>query len=181
MTTQVNSVGRAQHSPPSFTLFGRIAAAPIGKVGKPHPSLHISLIIDDAYNGITVIDGQPTATEAGLRNVLRIRTNIYTNRLPEDAVVRIPLEPPQGMSRETFARELVTRAASFSSYVSPYSFPMGLRGDKMKPGQYNSSSYLAALLRSVMGTVPIIKVAGFQTPGWENPMPLHFFKGEAIR
>ena len=49
----------------------------------PHPSLHISLIIiDDAYNGITFIDGQPTRAEAGLRNVLRIRINMYTNSLP---------------------------------------------------------------------------------------------------
>jgi len=51
----------------------------------------------------------------------------------------------------------------------------------MHPREYNSSSYLAALLRSVMGTVPVIRVAGYQVPGWENPMPLHFFKGEAIR
>jgi hypothetical protein len=67
MATQANSVGRAQHSAPTFTLFGRIAAAPAGKIGKPHPSLHISLIIDDAYTGLTVIDGQPTMGEAGLR------------------------------------------------------------------------------------------------------------------
>lgn len=181
MTTQANSVGRAQHSPPTFTLYGRVAAAPIGRVGKPNPSLHLSLIIDDAYNGITVIDGQPTMAEAGLRNVLRIRTNIYANTLPADVVVKIPLDPPQGMSPETFAQELVKRATNFSSYVSPYSFPAKLRGDKMNPGEYNSSSYLAALLRSVMGTVPEIRVAGYQAPGWESPMPLHFFKGEAIR
>jgi len=33
----------------------------------------------------------------------------------------------------------------------------------------------------VMGYVPELRVAGYQTPGWEEPMPLHFFKGEAIR
>ncbi|MNR58696.1 hypothetical protein D3C85_1797530 [compost metagenome] len=51
----------------------------------------------------------------------------------------------------------------------------------MNPGEYNSSSYLAALLRSVMGSVPDLGVSGYQAPGWESPMPLHFFKGEAIR
>ncbi|EJL74774.1 hypothetical protein PMI12_02905 [Variovorax sp. CF313] len=181
MTTEAVSVGRIQHSAPTFTLYGRIAAAPIGKVGKPHPSLHISLIIDDAYNGITVIDGQPTMAEAGLRNVLRIRTNMYTNSLPPGVVVKIPLAAPNGMSPETFSQELIKRALNFSSYVSPYSFPARLRGDRMNPGEYNSSSYLAALLKSVMGYVPELRVAGYQTPGWEEPMPLHFFKGEAIR
>ncbi len=181
MATEIQSAGRAQHSEPTFTLFGRVAAAPIGRVSKPNPSLHLSLIIDDAYSGITVIDGQPTMAEAGLRNVLRIRTNIYGQSLPGDVIVKIPLDPPQGMSRQTFAQELVKKSLNFSSYVSPYSFPAKLRGDHMNPGEYNSSSYLAALLRSVMGSVPEVRVAGFQVPGWESPMPLHFFKGEAIR
>ena len=51
----------------------------------------------------------------------------------------------------------------------------------MKAGEYNSGSYLAALLQSVMGYVPQISVMGYQAPGWESPMPSHFFKGEAIR
>lgn len=181
MNTNENSVGRAQHSTPTFTLYGRVAAGPAGLVGTPYPSLHISLVIDDAYSGLTVIDGQPTMGEAGLHNVLRIRTNIYANTLPTDVVVKIPLAPPGGMSPEAFARTLMRRATDFSSYVSPYSFPARLRGDRMNPGEYNSSSYLAALLRSVMGSVPDLGVSGYQAPGWESPMPLHFFKGEAIR
>jgi hypothetical protein len=181
MATQANSVGRAQHSAPTFTLFGRIAAAPAGKIGKPNPSLHISLIIDDAYTGLTVIEGQPTMGEAGLRNILRIRTNIYADSLPDAVVAKVALEVPSSMSPETFAQELVKRAINFSSYVSPYSFPPKLSGDRMNPGEYNSSSYLAALLKSVMGYVPEFRAVGFQTPGWESPMPLHFFKGEAIR
>lgn len=181
MSTEINSVGRAQHSEPTFTLYGRIAAGFIGKMSRPNPNLHISLVIDDAYSGITVIDGQPTYGEAGLRNVLRIRTNIYANQLPAEALIRIPLDPPSGMSRQTFAQELIKRALNFASYVSPYSFPAKVRGERMNPGEYNSSSYLAALLRSVMGYVPELKVAGYQMPGWEEPMPLHFFKGEALR
>ncbi|RUR67743.1 hypothetical protein EJP67_11825 [Variovorax guangxiensis] len=181
MSTDMNTVGRAQHSEPTFTLYGRIAATYAGYIGRPYADLHLSLIIDDAYNGITVIDGQPTFGEAGLHNLLRIRTNIYTNELPGGVIVKIPLDPPAGMSRETFARELVIRATNFASYVSPYRPPAKLRGDKMNPGEYNSSSYLAALLKSVMGYVPAVHVVGYQTPGWEQPMPLHFFKGEALR
>lgn len=181
MSSDTNSVARAQHSEPTFTLYGRIAATFVGYIGRPHADLHFSLVIDDAYSGITVIDGQPTYGEAGLRNALRIRTNIYANELPSDVIVKIPLDPPAGMGRGAFARELVIRATNFASYVSPYHPPARLRGDRMNPGEYNSSSYLAALLRSVMGYVPDVRVAGYQTPGWEQPMPLHFFKGEALR
>jgi hypothetical protein len=181
MTTQTSSVGLAQHSPPTFTLYGRVAAGPIGRAGRPYHSLHISLVIDDAYTGLTVIDGQPTMSEAGLRNVLRIRTNIYTDSLPGEVVVKIPLNPPNSMSPDAFAQKLKERAINFPSYVSRYSFPEGFRGDRMKPGEYNSGSYLAALLRSVMGYVPQINAMGYQAPGWESPMPSHFFKGEAIR
>lgn len=181
MNSGTTSVGRAQHSEPTFTLYGRVAASPLGRAGRPYDSLHVSLVIDDAYTGITVIDGQPTAVEAGLSNALRIRTNLYTNSLPANPVLKVPLNPPAGMSRDEFAQALMKRAASFSSYVSPYSFPSRLTGNAMQPGEYNSSSYLAALLRSVMGYVPDIGRPGFQTPGWESPMPSHFFKGEAIR
>jgi hypothetical protein len=182
MSTDAKSVAQAQHSEPNFTLFGRIAAGGVGKVSWPDPpDLHLSLVITDAYSGITVIDGQPTMTEAGLKNVGLIKTNSYTNALPSDVVVRIPLQPPQGMSRQEFAQKLIERSRDFSSYVAPYSAPRFIRGATMRPGQYNSSSYLSGLLRSVMGYVPLISTPGYQVPGWEAPMPGHYFKGEAIR
>ena len=85
------------------------------------------------------------------------------------------------MSADAFALALMARARCFASYTSLYSFPSGLRGSAMDPDEFNSSSYLAGLLRSVMGRVPVVQVPGYQAPGWESPMPLHFFKGEAIR
>jgi hypothetical protein len=51
----------------------------------------------------------------------------------------------------------------------------------MIEGEYNSSSFVAGLLRSVMGYVPNIDVPGFQVPGWDTPIPSSYFKGEAIR
>lgn len=182
MTTEVSSAGRAQHSEPTITLYGRVAAGVVGYISFPDPpDLHFSVVIDDAYNGIRVIDGQPTFGEAGLRNAGLIRTSILENTLPTGAKVRIPLTPPEGMSRQEFARQLVARARDFSSYVSPYSAPQNIRGARMRPGEYNSSSYLAGLLKSVMGYVPLITVPSYQAPGWESPMPGHYFKGEAIR
>jgi hypothetical protein len=174
------SVGRAQHTSPTFTLYARVAAGFVGRLSKPEPSLHLALVIDDGYS-ITVIDGQPTGLEAGLPNALRIRTNVSTTALPTGVIKTIPLAPPSGMSAGAFAHALTARARSFASYTSLYSFPSGLRGSAMEPDKFNSSSYLAGLLRSVMGRVPVVQVPGYQAPGWESPMPLHFFKGEAIR
>ncbi|WP_155247860.1 hypothetical protein ABL841_16545 [Variovorax paradoxus] len=182
MSTNSSAVAQAQHSEPSFALYGRVAANGAGNVSWPDPpDLHFSLVITDAYSGITVIDGQPTLMETGFRNLGLIKTNSYTNSLPDKVVVRIPLMPPEGMSRQEFARKLIERSRNFSSYVAPYSLPQNVRGSRMRPGQYNSSSYLAGLLKSVIGHVPLISTPQYQTPGWETPMPEHFFKGEAIR
>jgi acetylornithine deacetylase/succinyl-diaminopimelate desuccinylase-like protein len=143
--------------------------------------LHFSIVIDDAYNGIKVIDGQPSMMEAGYQNFFLIKTNRHENALPAEVKVRIPLEPPPGMSRQEFAQKIIDRSQKFSSYAAPYSFPKNLRESKMRSGEYNSSSYVAGLLRSVIWYVPFISTPGYQVPGWENPLPLLFFKGEAIR
>lgn len=182
MSTVPTTVAQAQHSEPTVTLYGRIAAGPIGYVSWPDPpDLHFSIIIDDAYSGITVLDGQPTMWEAGIRSMALIKTNRYENTTPGGVRVRIPLEPPPGISRHEFAQQIIVRSQKFTSYVAPYSAPKNIRGSRMRPGEYNSSSYVAGLLGSVMGRVPSVSTPGFQTPGWENPMPGHFFKGEAIR
>ncbi|MBW8718591.1 MAG: hypothetical protein JF629_22890, partial [Variovorax paradoxus] len=86
-----------------------------------------------------------------------------------------------GMSRQEFARQLVVNSQKFASYVSPYSAPKNILGSRMRPGEYNSSSYVAGLLKSVTGYVPLVSVPGYLTPGWESPMPAHYYKGEAIR
>ncbi|KQX34543.1 hypothetical protein ASD05_25115 [Variovorax sp. Root434] len=109
-------------------MFGRIAAGGVGQVSWPDPpDLHFSLVITDAYNGITVIDGQPSMMEAGFKNLGLIKTNSYNNALPSDVVVRISLQPPGGMSRQEFARKLIERSRNFSSYVVPYSLPRNIR------------------------------------------------------
>jgi len=182
MSIAPTTVANAQHSEPSVTLYGRIAASPVGYVSWPDPpDLHFSIVIDDAYSGVTVLDGQPSMWEAGLRNMALVKANRQESSIPGGARVRIPLQPPPGMTRGEFARQIVVRSQRFVSYVAPYSAPKHIRGSRMRAGEYNSSSYVAGLLESVMGYVPSISAPGFQTPGWETPMPGHFFKGEAIR
>ncbi|MEZ2298315.1 hypothetical protein [Variovorax sp. RCC_210] len=182
MSAGPTTIAHAQHSEPNVTLYGRIAAGPVGYVSWPDPpDLHFSIIVDDAYNGIIVLDGQPSLWETGLRNMALIRTNRYENLTPGGVRVRIPLHAPAGMSQREFARQIVANSQKFVSYVAPYSAPKNIRGSRMRSGEYNSSSYVAGLLSSVMGYAPSISTPGFQAPGWENPMPGHFFKGEAIR
>ncbi len=181
MSETATTAGRALHSQPTFELHGRIAGNIVGLVSWPGPpDMHLSLVITDAYTGVTVIDGQPTYLEAGARNFLRITTNV-SRQFPNNVKLRLPLAPPSGMTPQEFALRLFEQAQNFTSYVAAYSAPAKVRGSRMRPGQYNSSSYLAGLLRRVMGYVPYIDTPGYQVPGWESPMPAHFFKGEAIR
>ena len=42
--------------------------------------------------------------------------------------------------------------------------------------EYNSSSFVAGLLLSVYEYVPEVNFPGYQTPGWENPIPAHYFR-----
>ena len=54
------------------------------------------------------------------------------------------------MSRTEFAHQIIVRSQKFASYVAPYPAPKNIRGSRMRPGEYNSSSYVAGLLGSVM-------------------------------
>ena len=91
------------------------------------------------------------------------------------------IEPTADMSAETFAQSLIGRAHNFASYAVDYSAPKHLGGDNLRAGEYNSSSYLAGLLTSVMGCAPVLVCPGYQTPGWENRLPSSLYKGEALR
>ena len=46
----------------------------------------------------------------------------------------------------------------------------------MLRGEYNSSSFIAGLLNSVYGYAPKISFPGYQMPGWDNPIPSHYFR-----
>ena len=116
-----------------------------------------------------------------LRNTLLIKSNFYKNTIPTGVVQQIAIEPPVDMDSEEFAQSLIRHAHNFASYTVDYSAPKHLGGDSMRTGEYNSSSYLAGLLISVMGHAPALVCPGYQTPGWENPLPSSLFKGEALR
>ena len=193
---ETGSVAKAQHSPPTVTLMGRVAANVLGHAGRLGPGgktdLHFTLIIDDAYSGIFGIDGQ-FAVNTGLSidrydgssgtlgNFAVIRSNFYRNELPSDALVQMKVDPPAGMSVQKFAQELIRNAHNFASFTAPYSVPKKIVMETMVEGEYNSSSYIAGLLRSVMGYVPALPTPGYQRPGWDSPIPASYFKGEALR
>lgn len=187
------SIAKIHHSEPSIALVGRVAGGVIGAIGRlgsgGKTDLHFTLVVSDAYSGIYAIDGQPTYDASfslrnaskTLDNMLLIRTNIYRNELPKKIKISLDIAPPKGMNRTVFAQKLVTNAHNFASYVVDYSAPDKLVGATMVQGEYNSSSYIAGLLNSVMGYVPKIETPGYQTPGWDMPIPASYFKGEALR
>lgn len=192
---RAGSIAQAQHSDPTITLMGRVAAGRVGNVGQYGPGgkkdLHFTLIIDDAYAGIFGFDGQLTATDVDQFSInalqessarmSKIKTLFYRNTLPTNVILQIPVEPPHSMSRQLFAQELVRAAHNFASFTLTYSAPKNLVGEVMVEGTYNSSSYMAGLLNFVMGYVPAISTPGYQTPGWETPIPTSYFKGEALK
>ncbi|MQR00967.1 hypothetical protein [Glaciimonas soli] len=179
-----NSIADIKHPSPTFILYGRIAAGVIGYVGGLNtPDLHFTLFIDDGQGGSIGIDGQPTldvyADSRPFQNVKFIRSNFYRNTTISGVVIKIPLQPPAGMSNHIFAQKLMEKAYSFASYTLPYSAPENIGGTIMREGEYNSNSYMAGLLNSVMGSVPKISHPNYLTPGWETPIPSSYFKGES--
>ena len=197
---KVNSIAKLQHSEPTVTLLGRIAGGHAGRVGLIgggyKKDLHFTLIIEDSYTGIFGFDGQPgidptskpSIIQTGVDTVfplagiiravglIKIKTNYYRNTLPSDILINIKIDPPQGMASSMFASKLIAKACGFADYKIDYSAPSGIIGETMVRGEYNSSSYIAGLLNSIMGYVPKINTPGYQAPGWESPIPSEYFK-----
>ena len=187
--TTLGSVAVVKHNPPQIELWGRIAATAVlgtvngkkitiepGRINNKTPSLHFTIIISDDYYGIIGIDGQPTGAERGLEKAMFLRTNFYHDTFPGEIIIKIKLSPPKGMSEDAFAQKLVKTAKNFKDYSVKYSLPENVSGGKMLEGEYNSSSYISGLLKSVMGYIPQIQTPGYQTPGWENPVPSSYFR-----
>lgn len=196
----ITSIAAVQHSEPTITLLGRVAGGSAGYVGLlgrgRKKDLHFTLIIEDSYTGIFGFDGQPASdpnskpsmTEIGIGifiptpnikravSSIKIKTNYYRNILPSGVVIKIKIDPPQGMPASVFASKLISKACGFADYEVDYSAPSGIIGETMIKGEHNSSSYIAGLLQSVMGYVPQISTPGYQTPGWDSPIPSEYFK-----
>jgi hypothetical protein len=185
---------------PEFTVIARIAAIVVGRVVSPlSPSLHLTLLIKDSYDGVTAIDGQP---DGGFRlgGFERIKSNFYKNTIPNHLLtysnamtvaerlkysnprdIEIPIIPPASIMPNEFKNNLIRNAKNFSGLIVPYSVPKNVGGDRMISGQYNSSSYLMGLLNSVagygVGYGMVIRTAlkGYQIPGLEMPIPSEYF------
>jgi Family of unknown function (DUF6402) len=170
---------------PKFKIVGRQAGlifGALGILGNMYADLHLTLLIIEDDN-IFGIDGQPTAFEAGLSNFKLIKVNYYNNILPDNIVKEFYITPPDGMLSEEFSQKLKAHAAAFASYTVNYSVPKNVVSATMRDGEYNSGSFLAGLLHSVMGYVPDLNLSSipWNAPGWDNPIPDSYFKGEAIR
>ncbi len=167
-------------SGPKVILAARIAANPAGRISDwrgDGASLHFTILLEK-YRGYSIygFDGQPNTIFVAPKNRF-IQSGFYKNTKPSNIIHTQILTPPPSMTPQEFADALANGAHNFFSSTENYSFPEKIAGRRMIDGEYNSSSFIAGLLRSVYGYVPmIIKPSGYQTPGWENPLPLHYFR-----
>ena len=158
------------------TLYGRYAAG-LGDAACAPACIHLSIVIQDQYDGVTLIDGQPrlsadTSTiPAGFD--LTLRTNVSAE-FQKNSVFQIDLVAPAGMSGRQFASALVSGAQNFIDGSVNYTIPLLPSGNIH--GAYNSNSYASGLLRSVMGAVPSISFGSMQAPGWSSSIPACKFK-----
>ncbi|WP_233866494.1 hypothetical protein [Paraburkholderia adhaesiva] len=136
------------------------------------PDLHLTLIIEDGLGSTWGVDGQPVVAMS--RSIKTLKSNYYINKEPGGLVFRIEIFPPKNMSPQVFRQKLMENAKNFPEGVFDYSAPEGITGSVMKPGEYNSSSYMAGLINSVAGMdyVKSIKFpSGYKSPGWESVIP----------
>ena len=169
---------------PRVTLIGRIAADYFGYVTVPHSALHFTLAMFDTEWGTVCVDGQPTSPKIGGDIELLIQSHFYYNELPTKVLIEIPLEAPPGMETDEFVNRLYAHAQNFASYTESYSLPMLLFGSRLWPKEYNSNSYMAGLLNSVMGLVPVLNLHSqdgneYVAPGWTTPLPDSCFARKA--
>lgn len=165
--------------PTKVILAARIAAVAAGYVtwfNGREPSLHLTILLKN-YKDYWVygLDGQPDRLMQAPSRKLII-SNFYRNVMPSGILATKPLAPPPRMSDEDFADALANAAHNFFGSTVNYSFPAKVTGRRMLFGEYNSSSFVAGLLRSVYGYVPLISFPGYAMPGWENPIPAHYFR-----
>lgn len=171
-------------------LAARIAADPLGRLSALNlrgKALHFTILLENFREyAVYGFDGQPDDVFQAPSKKL-IVSNFYRNREPSSILFRMYLMPPYAVgynapsgdarsAEERFADDLANAAHNFFSSTEHYSFPANVVGRRMLQGEYNSSSFIAGLLNYVMGYIPKVSSPGYQTPGWENPIPSHYFR-----
>jgi RHS repeat-associated protein len=155
-------------------LSGHMAAGPGGRVTHPN-SYHFALNLnpDDACK----CKGQWPLTLGGqpLNGKLIGAYNYPGDSLANAQFTQV-VPTPQGMTDCEFIKALMHASYRYHNNL-PYSFPrIGLipflPDGEMAPGTYNSNSYISGILVRAGAMPPIIAGDGFQTPGYENPIPL---------
>ena len=176
---RTKAIASAPGRPTKVILAARIAAVAAGYAtwfNGREPSLHLTILLKNYQNyWVYGLDGQPDRLMQAPSRKL-IVSNFYRNEMPSGILKSKYLAPPSGMSDEDFADALANAGHNFFGSTVNYSFPAGITGRRMLHGEYNSSSYVAGLLCSVYGYLPQINFPGYVLPGWDNPIPAHYFR-----
>jgi hypothetical protein len=153
------------------TIYGRYAAGVGDAVCRPD-CLHLSIVIRDQYDGVTLIDGQPRFSVNDSTVPATFDLTLGANvalEFQKNSVFHVDLVTPVGMSGRQFASALLAGARNFADGSVNYTIPLLPSGNMH--GGYNSNSFASGLLRSVTGSVPAIKLPStMQAPGWGSPL-----------
>ena len=81
------------------------------------------------------------------------------------------------MASDEFAQRIYQQDQKISSYTEHYFLPDAIVRPIIHEGGCNSNSYMAGLLNSVMGLVPILNLHSqdgkeYVAPRWTTPLPL---------
>jgi RHS repeat-associated protein len=91
----------------------------------------------------------------------------YPGDAPTKNPLRIPLQPPCGMTDTQFIIALIKAAASYKNSLPYHPLPTPTSPT------FNSDSYVAGVLRAAGARPPSLNAGGmFQAPGYHKPIPL---------
>jgi hypothetical protein len=156
-----------------ISLNGRYAAG-LGDAACTPGCIHLAIVVQDQYSGVTLIDGQPGFGVSLDSALLTLHSNVLSD-FQKNTVFTVDITVPSGMSGRQFAAALLEGAQNFKAGVVGYSIP-DLPSGEMGRGQYNSNAYVSGLIKSVSGFVPTVSFGNLQAPGWANPIQAYRFK-----
>lgn len=163
---------------------GNVAAQPFGTITAPD-SLHTSIMISDAFEGITIIDGQPMLAlsesnpAAGYVGPslpsLYLNSNITSSLRSNIVFGPYTVTPPNGQTTSSYANILINAANRYPNNYFYYSVP-SIPSGYLPTGLYNSNSFVSGILSATGGTVQFYNFGNYQAPGYRNPIPSYGFR-----
>lgn len=153
---------------------GHIAASPLGRVTNPN-SFHTSLYLEPDDPCTCKIKPITVGAQSIGGNLVSVY-NYPGDALNKAAFTQV-IPTPAGMSDCDFIKSILNSSFRYTSNL-PYGFPnISLlpreHDGSMPAGTHNSNSFVSGVLSNAGVVPPTLNTGGqFQTPGYENPIPI---------